>query len=122
MRTDAGCEIAFEARDRPPEQLAAKPQEIGRIRTGLHDHIVGLAHDQQRAMRLDRAGEMDRLALAVREIRLAKGRCRVALACQGLPPFGWSVSTPVEPLSDSISRGYSPRAASLRDSTSAKPL
>ena len=54
-----------------PVERTAKP--TARTAAGLHDAQLRLLQHQQQTVRLDRPGELDQLAIAVRHIGLAKG-------------------------------------------------
>ncbi len=65
MRADHGCEIAAEIGKAAADQPAGNAEKRGGVGAGARDHQIGFAQQQQRAMRLDRAGQMDLLAFAV---------------------------------------------------------
>ena len=73
VRADAPGEVARDGVEAAAEHPFAQAQELGRVGARLDDGVVGLADHQQRPVRLDRAREVDLLALAVREVRLAEG-------------------------------------------------
>ena len=54
-------------------RLRVEAEEGGGIDARLQDRRAGLVEQQQRAVRLDRAGEVDLLAFAVREVGIAEG-------------------------------------------------
>src|SRR5262249_15986754 len=47
-------------------------QELGSVGARLNDNVIGLTHGKQHAVRLDRPGQMNLLALAIRERGLTK--------------------------------------------------
>ena len=70
LRADITFELVQVAQQQPVER-AAEPV-AGRA-AGLHDAQLRLLQHQQQAMRLDRTGELDQLAIAIRHVGLAKG-------------------------------------------------
>ncbi len=67
MRQNAIQQIAVEFGERHSDHLP-QTEEFRRVGARLNDSMIRLADDQQRAMRLDRAGEMDFFPFAVRKI------------------------------------------------------
>ena len=57
---------------RSPDHIAVEPKKLRRVGARLNDEVVGLADDEQGAMRLDRSGKMNLLPLAIRQIGLPK--------------------------------------------------
>ena len=123
MRPDAVGQIAAEARPAPAEQPSARPRNGGGIGAGLDDDVVRLAHHQQRAVRLDRAGEMDLLALAVGQVGLRRKQVRGSTV-PDMPPVRWlfarQLSRPLRMVVHPV-RGFSLacRLCRLRPSSSA---
>ncbi len=75
MGLDAGGQIAGQPGQRPAQHLGLV-QEFGGIGACLDHQLISLADHQEGAMGLDRAGQMDLLALAIRQVGLAESGCR----------------------------------------------
>jgi hypothetical protein len=71
---DALADVAPQLLQRSPKDVMVDSEHGSGVRTRLCDDELGLAYDQEGAMGLDRAGEMDLLQLAIGEIRLAERR------------------------------------------------
>ena len=76
VRMDASRQICRELLERAPDHVPVEIEEFRRVRAGLNDDVIGLPHDEQSAVRLDRTGEMNLLSLAVRQVGLPEGRHR----------------------------------------------
>jgi hypothetical protein len=69
-------EVAAQRLQRLAHEAFASTQKTGSVSAGLDDHQVGLTEQEQDAVGLNGAREMDLLALAIREIRAPKRWCR----------------------------------------------
>lgn len=67
MRQDLDQQIAVDLGERNAEH-ASEIQKFRGVGAGLDDAMIRLADDQKRAMRLDRAGEVDLFTFAIRKI------------------------------------------------------
>ena len=67
-------EIGAERAQPQTRQGAVEPEKGAGVGARLQDRLVALANAEQGAVRLDAAGEMDLLTLAVRQIGVAEGR------------------------------------------------
>ena len=76
VRARARPEVAAELAKVQTMRLFAQTQEFRGVGAGLDHDAIGFANAKQRAVRLDRGGEMNLLALAIRKIRGSKGRRR----------------------------------------------
>lgn len=65
-----------ESLQRAAEEVGVQPEKRCGIVADLHHGLIGFVDDQQRAVRLDGAGQVDLFALAVRQIRLTEGGWR----------------------------------------------
>jgi len=73
MRQDTNEQIAIEIGERHADNLL-QIEEFGGIGAGLDDAMIGFADNQQGAVRLNRAREMNLFAFAVRKIGLSERR------------------------------------------------
>ena len=76
MGADARRHRPGQRGDGPPDEIGREIQEFGRVGAGLDDPCAVVVEHQESAMRLDRPGEVDLLAFAVRKIGFAEGRRR----------------------------------------------
>ncbi len=90
MRREARGEVARQFVEPPADGRRLQAEESRRVGARLDDGQVRFTDDQQRAMRLDRACEMDLLALAIGKIGLAE--CRGRRRVPGHSGRGYSVS------------------------------
>jgi hypothetical protein len=66
MRRKPFREVTRELFQRLADRAMAQAEKSRGIFACLHDSMIAVPYEQERAMRLDRAGEMNLLALAVR--------------------------------------------------------
>jgi hypothetical protein len=86
MRLQAFSEISRHVIQSLADDATPKSEKGGGVITALDDGLIRLPHQQQGAVRLNRASEMDRLSFAIRKVCLSEGGRRVRTVGQIKPP------------------------------------